>query len=118
MLEFINNPNLKMFIPPSPDEITPRELSKKLQSGAQIILLDVREPYEYASCKINGALLIPLGELKHTYGRLDPSAEIIVYCKIGVRSAVAVQFLIQKGYKSVKNLAGGIIRWVDEFGRM
>lgn len=107
-----------MFIPPSSDEITPRELSAKLQSGAQITLLDVREPSEYASCKIDGALLIPLGELEHTYSRLNPSEEIIVYCKVGVRSAAAVQLLIQKGYKNVKNLAGGIIRWIDEVNWM
>jgi adenylyltransferase/sulfurtransferase len=94
--------------------ITPSELAALLkQSGEKIFLLDVREPYEYAICHLD-AKLIPLKELTERYRELNPSCPIVVYCKMGARSQGAVEFLQQRGFTSVKNLEGGILRWINE----
>jgi adenylyltransferase/sulfurtransferase len=73
----------------------------------------VREAQEYQINRIAGSTLIPLGELPQRYQELDPSIEIIAQCKMGGRSAKAAEFLRQKGFM-VKNLTGGILRWIDE----
>jgi len=91
--------------------ITPKELKQKLEQGDKIILLDVREPWEYNLCKIEGSLLIPLGTLASECKKLDPEAEIVAYCHMGMRSMDATQFLLQQGFKNVKNLTGGIDAW-------
>src|ERR1700733_11295270 len=75
------------------------------------VLLDVREPDEYALCKIPGSLLIPLGELPARFSELPKDKEIIVHCHHGGLSAQAVNFLAEQGFEKVKNLAGGIDAW-------
>ncbi|HET9319277.1 MAG TPA: rhodanese-like domain-containing protein, partial [Bryobacteraceae bacterium] len=75
--------------------------------------LDVREPHEYQICNV-GAKLIPLGELPKRVGELNPADEIVVHCKSGMRSAKAVEFLKQAGFKKVKNMKGGILAWSDK----
>ena len=69
-------------------------------------MLDVREPHEYQICNIGGHL-IPLGDLPKRVNELDSSREIVAHCRSGVRSAKAVDFLRQAGFKKVHNLAGG-----------
>ncbi|MGH7410179.1 MAG: rhodanese-like domain-containing protein [Candidatus Methylomirabilis sp.] len=91
--------------------ITVQELKEKLDRGEKIVLIDVREPWEYNICKIPGAQLIPLGTLATEYKKLDPNAEIILHCHMGMRSMDATQFLLQQGFKNAKNLAGGINAW-------
>ena len=91
--------------------ITPQELKKRLEQGDTIVLIDVREPWEYNICKIAGAILIPLGTLGSEYKKLDPQAEIVMHCHMGMRSMDATQFLLQQGFKNVKNLTGGIEAW-------
>jgi rhodanese-related sulfurtransferase len=91
--------------------ITVQELKEKLDRGEQIFLIDVREPWEYNICKIPGAKLIPLGTLGTEYKKLDPNAEIVLHCHMGMRSMDATQFLMQQGFKNVKNLTGGINAW-------
>jgi adenylyltransferase/sulfurtransferase len=76
-------------------------------------VLDVREPHEYQICNING-YLIPLGDLPKRVNELDSSREIVAHCRSGVRSAKAVDFLRQAGFKKVKNLTGGILAWADK----
>jgi adenylyltransferase/sulfurtransferase len=88
------------------------ELKRRLDAGDDIFVLDVREPHEYQICNINGHL-IPLGDLPKRVGELDSSKEIIAHCRSGVRSAKAVDFLRQAGFKKVRNLAGGILAWAD-----
>lgn len=95
-------------------EITPQELKRRLDGGADLFLLDVREPGEAEISQIGGSHLIPLAELPQRLGELDPQAEYIVYCKVGTRSARAVEFLRGNGLLKVKNLAGGINRWARE----
>jgi adenylyltransferase/sulfurtransferase len=75
--------------------------------------LDVRELHEYQICNINGHL-IPLGELPSRVSELDSAREIVAHCRSGVRSANAVAFLRQAGFRKVWNLRGGILAWSDE----
>jgi sulfur-carrier protein adenylyltransferase/sulfurtransferase len=94
-------------------EITARELKERLDHGDDIFLLDVREPLEYQICNLKGHL-IPLGELPRRVHELDSAREIVAHCKIGKRSAQAVDFLRQAGFRKVYNLHGGILSWSTE----
>ena len=106
--------------PPTPvganmvPEITPRELASRMARGDDILLVDVREPGEWAIARIEGARLVPLGTLQETAPGLDSSREIVVHCHHGVRSAAAVRFLRAHGFERVVNLAGGIARWSSD----
>ena len=95
-------------------EITPVELKRKLDAGEKPFILDVREPNEYQINKMPGSTLIPLGELPRRYQELDPEQDIVVHCKMGGRSAKAVDYLKSVGFKRVKNLRGGILEWIDK----
>jgi len=101
-------------VPSSVSEITPKELKRVMENLEDIVLLDVREPYEYELCRIEGSKLIPLGELGRRLGELDKSADIVVYCHVGVRSARAVELLSSGGFGRVRNLKGGIKGWAAE----
>jgi len=94
-------------------EITPRELKEKLDRGEHIFILDVREPHEYQICNLHGHL-IPLGELPRRVHELDSAHEIVAHCKSGKRSAQAVDFLRQAGFRKIYNLRGGILSWSTE----
>ena len=61
-----------------------------------------------------GSTLIPLGELPRRYQEIDPNQDIVVHCKMGGRSAKAVDYLRSVGFKRVKNLRGGILEWIDK----
>jgi len=93
-------------------EMQVEELKRRLDAGDDLFVLDVREPHEYQICNINGHL-IPLGDLPGRVNELDSSREIVAHCRSGVRSAKAVAFLQQAGFKKVHNLAGGILAWAD-----
>jgi molybdopterin/thiamine biosynthesis adenylyltransferase/rhodanese-related sulfurtransferase len=93
-------------------EMQVEELKRRLDAGDDLFVLDVREPHEYQICNINGHL-IPLGDLPKRVNELDSSREIVAHCRSGVRSAKAVAFLQQSGFKKVHNLAGGILAWAD-----
>jgi len=95
-------------------EIDPVEVKAKMDRGERFVLIDVREPHEYQICRIPGARLIPLGELPRRVHELDSADEIIAHCRSGVRSAKAVDFLRQAGFRKVKNLKGGILAWSDK----
>ncbi|MES1211485.1 MAG: rhodanese-like domain-containing protein, partial [Acidobacteriota bacterium] len=94
-----------------PFEMTVDELKRRLDDGQEITVLDVRTPQEYAIARIDGTILIPLNELQDRLGELDPEDTIVAHCHHGGRSANAVQFLRQMGYKHAINLAGGIDAW-------
>jgi sulfur-carrier protein adenylyltransferase/sulfurtransferase len=93
-------------------EMQVEELKRRLDAGEDLFVLDVREPHEYQICNIGGHL-IPLGDLPKRVSELDSSREIVAHCRSGVRSAKAVNFLQQAGFKKVHNLAGGILAWAD-----
>jgi rhodanese-related sulfurtransferase len=96
-------------------EITATELKKRLDAGDEIQLIDVRQPDEYAFAKIEGAKLIPLGEVLNRMDEIDPDKETVVHCKMGGRSAKAIEVLERSGFKGkLTNLAGGITAWSNE----
>jgi sulfur-carrier protein adenylyltransferase/sulfurtransferase len=96
------------------EEIEPLGLKKSLDGGARVVLLDVREPYEYDFCHLEGSKLIPLGELPGRLRELDRGSEIVVYCHTGIRSARAVEFLRANGFMGARNLRGGIDAWTEK----
>ncbi|HKQ05024.1 MAG TPA: ubiquitin-like small modifier protein 1 [Blastocatellia bacterium] len=95
-------------------EITPAELKARMERGDDFVLIDVREPEEYAIARIPGSRLIPRGTLPERVHELSSADDIVVHCKSGVRSGMAVDFLKQAGFRRVKNLVGGILRWSDD----
>ena len=96
-------------------EITATELKARLDARDDIQLIDVRQPDEYAFAKIEGAKLIPLGEIMSRMGELDESRDTVVHCKMGGRSARAIEFLEHSGFKgTLKNLVGGITAWSND----
>ena len=80
----------------------------------QRMIIDVREPEEYAICKIEQARLIPLQTLAEYVGNFDKTASYVICCKAGGRSAAAVSYFKQQGFGDVKNLTGGMMSWVQE----
>ena len=90
--------------------IGPEDLIEKMETGKDFILLDVRTPQEHAAQAITGSYLLPLQELGHRMDELPKNKEIVVYCRVGNRSAHACSYLSRMGYK-VKNLEGGIMTW-------
>jgi rhodanese-related sulfurtransferase len=91
--------------------ISPKELKKSLDNGDKLVLVDVREEWEYSLAKLDGSILIPLGTLPQSLGQLNRDSEIIAICHHGMRSADATNFLLQQGFQKVKNLVGGIDAW-------
>jgi adenylyltransferase/sulfurtransferase len=100
--------------PAAPGTITPTELSAELSAGESIVVIDVREPYEWQIGRIPTARLIPLGTLLRAAPELDRNASIVVYCHHGSRSDAAARALISAGFANVRNLLGGIDRWSRE----
>jgi adenylyltransferase/sulfurtransferase len=95
-------------------EILPKQLAERIERGEKLEIIDVREPYEWQLGHIPGARLVPLGKLGAEISRLDKKRETILYCKVGVRSMHAAQQLSEAGVSEVRNLAGGILRWIDD----
>ena len=79
-----------------------------------VVVLDVREPWEWDICHFPEAKLIPLKELPNRLNELDSSKEMIVHCRSGGRSAKAVDLLRKSGFPKAKNLKGGILGWADK----
>ncbi len=92
------------------------ELKMKIDSKEKFMLIDVRTEQEYLAGHIEGAVWIPRGKLEFDIQRItnDPKVEIVVHCKSGGRSALAVSALNNIGYEKVLNLDGGFKKWVDE----
>ncbi len=97
-------------------EIAPTQLAEKLRADRPPRLLDVRGANEHAVAKLDGATLIPLGELAHRAGEIESwkNEEVVVYCHGGVRSLRGAGILKGLGFTNVANLAGGIDRWSVE----
>ncbi len=94
-------------------EITPRELARRL-ADERLLLLDVREPWEFEHCHITGATLMPLSDLPSRVHELGRDLPVVTICHHGMRSYYAAEFLLNQGYSPVLNLAGGIHRWAAE----
>ena len=93
--------------------MTVEELKAWRDSGKSHALIDVREPSEHAICHIEGAKLIPLGQLMSHLADIPADRPVVMQCKSGARSARATEMLRQKGYDA-HNLAGGILAWIDQ----
>jgi len=95
-------------------DITATELKERLEENDDIHLIDVREPHELEISKLEGADLIPLGQIASRMHELDSAEEIVLFCKAGTRSARALEILASAGFRKVKNLKGGINAWATE----
>lgn len=96
---------------PRPDTVTPEELRRRLQAGDAPLIVDVREPDEFAGGHIPGARLLPLDDLPLRFRELPRDREIVLVCRSGNRSGVAQQWLRARGFRQVRNLVGGMLRW-------
>ena len=94
--------------------ISVHELKQKIDAKTPMVILDVREPFEYEIARIENSKLIPLDELPERLGELNQDAEIVALCHSGVRSARAIEFLRANGFARSFNLAGGIDAWANE----
>lgn len=99
--------------------ITAEEVKARLEAGEKLNLVDVREPHENADFNIGG-ILLPLGQVQMM--QVDDienlkNEEVIVYCRSGNRSGQATLLLETMGFSNAKNLSGGMLGWVDKFGR-
>ena len=93
-------------------QTTPADLQSRLEAGEQIVVIDVREPDEFARGKIPGAYTIPRGVLElQVDGRLPRDATVVLYCAAGARSALACKSLGEMGYEKLENLEGGFQKW-------
>lgn len=92
------------------DELFPDQAKERLDAGA--LLIDVREPEEFAQSRIPGAILIPMSEINQRYDEIPRDREVVFYCRSGNRSRQVVDILKQQlGYTNLFNLAGGILDW-------
>ena len=94
--------------------ITPRELEQRLARGDDLDLIDVRERPEWDIGRIRGARLTPLSSFAEALSTLDSARDVVVYCKVGGRSARVVRQLQAAGFRRVWNLDGGILRWSED----
>jgi len=97
-------------------DINAQDLKTRLDRRDPLVLLDVREDWETALCRLENATHIPIEEIEFRTSELDPADQIIVYCHHGVRSAAVANFLRQQGFKAV-NLAGGLDEWARSIDR-
>lgn len=100
-------------------DINVQELKTKLENGDDFVLIDVREANEHQDFNVGGQL-IPVGTLGARVFELKEhqDAEVVVYCRSGGRSGMAQRILQQAGFSNVRNLTGGMLAWVDTFGRV
>jgi adenylyltransferase/sulfurtransferase len=100
---------------PTMEEITAKELKQRLDNGDDIQIIDVREPHEYEIGQIPNSKLIPLGQVLNRMNEIDPERETVVHCKMGGRSAKAIDALQRSGFPGkLINLAGGITAWSND----
>jgi rhodanese-related sulfurtransferase len=94
------------------------ELKQRLDAGENFIFIDVREPHEFEEFNL-GARLIPLGTVVDRITEFDDqkSEEIIIHCRSGKRSGMAQMLFQQAGFTNVRNVEGGILDWIDKFGK-
>ncbi len=94
--------------------LTPRQLKQKLDSPEPVALVDVREQFEHEMARIEGSQLIPLGDIASRIDEVPRDRDVVLYCKVGLRSALAIDTLQEAGFTNLYNLEGGIDAWSDE----
>ena len=93
--------------------IEPAALKARLDRGDDVVVLDVREPYEIFLASFPGATHIPMGDIPSRLSELDPGRETVVVCHHGIRSAQVATYLARMGFAHVVNLSGGIDAWSE-----
>ena len=94
--------------------MTVEELEARLkQADNKPLLLDVREPWEFAICHIEGSQLVPMREIPNATDQMDTNQEIVVVCHTGVRSMHVCYYLKNEGFENVLNLTGGVHAWAS-----
>jgi rhodanese-related sulfurtransferase len=97
-------------------EIEPRKVKELLDRGETVLFVDVREPWEYQTSRIEGSTLIPLRAIPANLARFREANEVIVFCHHGMRSLDAAAWLRSQGIERVRSMSGGIDRWSVEIG--
>jgi rhodanese-related sulfurtransferase len=93
-------------------EIIPEDVKCKIEAGEKFVLLDVREPWEFQTAHMEGAKLIPMGDVpSRAHQELDPEDAIVVVCHHGVRSMNVTAWLRQQGFDRAQSMRGGIDAW-------
>ena len=95
-------------------EVTPREVSRRLERGDKFLFVDVREKWEHETSRIEGAVLIPLREIPENLQRLAGVREIVFFCHHGMRSLDAAAWVRSQGIEGAQSMSGGIDRWTTE----
>jgi len=90
------------------------ELKRQLDSGVMPVLLDVREPWEYEICRIEGSVNVPMSQITQHLDDLDKEANTIVICHHGSRSWQVGSFLESRGFNNLTNLDGGVSAWAEQ----
>ncbi len=95
-------------------EMSVQELKGKIENGSNLLILDIRDPWEWEIAHLDKALFIPMNSLVSRLDEIDPSKEIVVHCHTGIRSANVSNYLIKQGYTNVKNSRGATKAWTSE----
>lgn len=95
-------------------EVTPPEVKELLARGDNILLVDVREPWEYETCRIEGATLISMRDIAANLARFEQAHDVILFCHHGMRSLDAAAWLRSRGIEGARSMTGGIERWAVE----
>lgn len=97
-------------------QITPEVLQQWLADTGRKppLLLDVRQPWEYQTCRIEGSTLAPMNTIPARAQELDPGTETVVICHHGARSYQVALFLERNGFSKLYNLQGGVNAWADQ----
>jgi len=95
-------------------QIEPKELKTKMDAGAKVLVVDVREPWEHQIASIKGATLVPLNSLPANLKLFEGAEEVVIYCHHGIRSLNAAAWLRSQGVDGARSLTGGIERWSTE----
>lgn len=95
-------------------DLSPAEAKQAIADDPEMIVLDVRTEPEHRMHRIDGAILVPVQELPQRISELDPGRRYVVTCEHGVRSRMACSMLVQSGFKDLRNVVGGMARWVGE----
>jgi rhodanese-related sulfurtransferase len=92
-------------------QIEARDVKQRLDRGEKFLFVDVREPWEHQTAKIEGAKLIPLGQIPGNLAELEKAGEVILFCHHGMRSLDAAAWLRAQGVAGARSMNGGIERW-------
>ena len=94
-------------------QIFPREVKQRLESGAKMLLVDIRPEWEHKTCRIEGSTLVPMETMASQLALFESVADVVLYCHHGVRSLNAAVWLRQQGI-AARSMSGGIARWSEE----